>query len=218
MKRRTQQVWILVFPDSELLDVSGPWSVLGYANEAVGREVYRTRLLTPAGGEVRTRHGLSLGGALSLEGAGRLTAPDMLVVAGAALTKGLSAVERAAAAWLGAPTAQVARAAASGLHTLRLHLCIINAVDTAMSQPFAPVELSGSARATIGSIVPAERRSEPQRLQQRAGRRAECAINDDLRDEWTYFLEQTPGHVAVLTRTCEAVGISQLDGRSPRLI
>jgi len=100
MKRRTQQVWFLVFPDSELLDVSGPWSVLNYANEAAGRELYRTVLVTPAGGTVRTRHGMVLGSALSLADAGRLAAPDMFVVAGAGLQKGLSAPERAVAGWL----------------------------------------------------------------------------------------------------------------------
>jgi transcriptional regulator GlxA family with amidase domain len=100
MKRDARQVWFLVFPDGELLDVSGPWSVLGYANEVVGRAIYCSRLLTAAGGAVRTRHGLLLGGALSLEEAGHLAAPDMLVVAGAGLAKGFSAAERAAAAWL----------------------------------------------------------------------------------------------------------------------
>jgi transcriptional regulator GlxA family with amidase domain len=100
MKRDARQVWFLVFPDGELLDVSGPWSVLGYANEVVGRAIYCSRLLTAAGGAVRTRHGLLLGGALSLEEAGHLAAPDMLVVAGAGLTKGFSAAERAAVAWL----------------------------------------------------------------------------------------------------------------------
>jgi transcriptional regulator GlxA family with amidase domain len=100
MKRRTQQVWFLALPDAEVLDVSGPWSVLGYANEVVGRELYRTRLLTASSHEVRTRHGLMLGGALSLAEAARLPAPDILVVAGAGLTKGLSAAERATASWL----------------------------------------------------------------------------------------------------------------------
>lgn len=100
MKRRAQHVWFLVFPDSELLDVSGPWSVLGYANEAIGRELYCTRLLTPAAGAVRTRHGMVLGNALSLEEASRLAAPDMFVVAGAGLDNGRSSVERSAAAWL----------------------------------------------------------------------------------------------------------------------
>ena len=35
----------------------------------------------------------------------------------------------------------------------------------------------------------------------------ECAVNDDLREEWEEYLEQTQNHVAVLTRTCEALGL-----------
>ena len=35
----------------------------------------------------------------------------------------------------------------------------------------------------------------------------ECAVNDELRDEWTEYLGQTKHHVDVLTRTCEALGL-----------
>ena len=35
----------------------------------------------------------------------------------------------------------------------------------------------------------------------------ECAINDELREEWTEYLEQTKNHIAVLTRTCTALGL-----------
>ena len=35
----------------------------------------------------------------------------------------------------------------------------------------------------------------------------ECARNDDLREEWQKYLEQTEKHVAVLTSTCEALGL-----------
>src|SRR6185436_11991926 len=35
----------------------------------------------------------------------------------------------------------------------------------------------------------------------------ECAVNDELREEWTEYLEQTKNHIAVLTRTCEALGL-----------
>ena len=35
----------------------------------------------------------------------------------------------------------------------------------------------------------------------------ECVRNADLRKEWTNYLAQTEKHVAVLTRTCEAIGI-----------
>src|SRR5687768_13791229 len=34
----------------------------------------------------------------------------------------------------------------------------------------------------------------------------ECAINDDLREEWEKYLEQTEKHVEVLTTACEALG------------
>lgn len=35
----------------------------------------------------------------------------------------------------------------------------------------------------------------------------ECALNEDLRAEWQEYLEQTTNHVAVLTRTCAALGL-----------
>ena len=35
----------------------------------------------------------------------------------------------------------------------------------------------------------------------------ECALNEDLREEWTEYLEQTQNHIAVLTRTCAALGL-----------
>ena len=35
----------------------------------------------------------------------------------------------------------------------------------------------------------------------------ECAINRDLRKEWTEYLEQTEKHVEILTDACEALGL-----------
>jgi hypothetical protein len=35
----------------------------------------------------------------------------------------------------------------------------------------------------------------------------ECAINDDLREEWEKYLEQTVRHVDILTGVCIAIGI-----------
>lgn len=35
----------------------------------------------------------------------------------------------------------------------------------------------------------------------------ECVLNDELREEWTGYLEQTMKHVDVLTRTCRALGL-----------
>lgn len=82
MRRAPRQVWFVTFPGAELLDLAGPWAVLGHTNDEVGREVYAAHLVTPLGGDVRTRHGLALGGARSLRQATRLGRPDMLVVAG----------------------------------------------------------------------------------------------------------------------------------------
>jgi transcriptional regulator GlxA family with amidase domain len=65
MRKRTRQVWFVVFPECELLDLSGPWAVLGHANEASQRDLYATQLVTPGGGSVRTRHGIVVAGARS---------------------------------------------------------------------------------------------------------------------------------------------------------
>ncbi len=35
----------------------------------------------------------------------------------------------------------------------------------------------------------------------------ECVLNDDLKDEWDKYLEQTENHVEVLTATCIALGL-----------
>ena len=98
MRKRTRQVWFVVFPESELLDLSGPWSVLGYANEVAQRAIYETHLFTPSGGSVRTRHGLVLAGTQSIIDA--RGAPDTLVISGGARSNGLSTPEQRFAAWL----------------------------------------------------------------------------------------------------------------------
>lgn len=35
----------------------------------------------------------------------------------------------------------------------------------------------------------------------------ECVLNEDLREEWEEYKDQTENHVAVLTRTCDALGL-----------
>ena len=35
----------------------------------------------------------------------------------------------------------------------------------------------------------------------------ECALNEDLREEWEEYLEQTEKHVDILTNACEALGL-----------
>jgi rubrerythrin len=35
----------------------------------------------------------------------------------------------------------------------------------------------------------------------------ECVVNDDLREEWTKYLEQTERHVEILANVCDALGL-----------
>jgi transcriptional regulator GlxA family with amidase domain len=100
MKRRSSTVWFVVFPGSEILDLSGPWSVLGYANEVGQRQMYSPQLVASSLGDIRTRHGILLGGARSLDEISRGTTPDILVIAGGSPTNGLSAAEAKFARWL----------------------------------------------------------------------------------------------------------------------
>lgn len=100
VKRRARQVWFFLFPGSELLDLSGPWAVLGYTNEVVGREAYTSHLISPLGRETQTRHGLVLRGARSLGDVANISAPDIVVVAGGATASNLPPSEARAVRWL----------------------------------------------------------------------------------------------------------------------
>ncbi len=99
MKRRARQVWFVVFPGSEVLDLVGPWSVLGYANEVAAREVYRPHLASPLGGDIRTRHGLAIAGARPLDEI-VVGAADIVVVSGGATEYPLPPAEAHAVQWL----------------------------------------------------------------------------------------------------------------------
>jgi transcriptional regulator GlxA family with amidase domain len=100
MKRRPRHVWFIVFPGSELLDLSGPWAVLGYTNEVMQREVYRQFVISPFGGETCTRHGLVVGGTRPLGDEIVVGARDVVVVAGGATVSPLPPSETRAARWL----------------------------------------------------------------------------------------------------------------------
>ncbi|MFD9339087.1 GlxA family transcriptional regulator [Streptomyces sp. NPDC060028] len=76
------RVVIAVFPDVDLLDVTGPAEVFALANrETAGRAGYRVRLAGPASGEVRTSAGVRLLADLSFDEVGRQV--DTLLVPGA---------------------------------------------------------------------------------------------------------------------------------------
>jgi transcriptional regulator GlxA family with amidase domain len=93
-------MWFLIFPDSEILDLAGPWSALGYANEVVGWPAYQLRLATPSDGVVRTRHGLVIAQADPLQSIEHDGQPHTLIAAGGTPSSDLPPAEAAAAAWL----------------------------------------------------------------------------------------------------------------------
>jgi transcriptional regulator GlxA family with amidase domain len=99
MRRRARQVCFIVFPGSEVLDISGPWSVLGYTNEVMQCEAYTLHVMSPLGGVTRTRHGLALNGTRSLDDKS-IAAPDIVVIAGGATVSPLPSSEARAARWL----------------------------------------------------------------------------------------------------------------------
>ena len=81
MSRRAKRVWFLVAPRTGLLNISGPWEVLGHANEVLGRVAYKLELVGPSGPAVPTRHGVVLGGIRPLPRASAKL-PDLAIVAG----------------------------------------------------------------------------------------------------------------------------------------
>jgi transcriptional regulator GlxA family with amidase domain len=85
MNRSTKRVWFLVLPRTGLLNIAGPWEVLGHANDVLGRAAYRMQLVGPSAPRAETRHGLTISGLRALPRAGdRL--PDVAIVAGAPIT------------------------------------------------------------------------------------------------------------------------------------
>ena len=78
----TKRVWIFVVPRTGLLDVAGPWEVLGHANDVLGRPAYQVELVGPSAPATRTGYGLIVGGVRPLPRAGARL-PDVAIVAGA---------------------------------------------------------------------------------------------------------------------------------------
>lgn len=100
VKRQPQKVWFVTFPGAELLDLAGPWSVFGHANEIVGRKAYALTIVSPLGGNVGTRHDVVLAGTRSLRQLARLGRPDVLFVAGGSPRAPLPSAEAKFVQWL----------------------------------------------------------------------------------------------------------------------
>ncbi|MGW2601082.1 GlxA family transcriptional regulator [Streptomyces klenkii] len=118
----SHRVVIAVFPDVDLLDVTGPAEVFALANrETAGRAGYRVRLAGPAAGEVRTSAGVRLLADLAFGEVGGQV--DTLLVPGAVDMTGdgpVARIDAGVVAWV-KDTAAHARRVASvcvGAHVL----------------------------------------------------------------------------------------------------
>jgi transcriptional regulator GlxA family with amidase domain len=99
MRSKTKHAWFLVSPGAGMLNVAGPWEVLGHANDILGREAYSLAAFGPVAPVSRTRHGLVLAGLRPLPK--RFDrAPDLVVVAGGSTLSPLPPEHAAIVAWL----------------------------------------------------------------------------------------------------------------------
>lgn len=106
-----REVWIVAFPDAQLLDVAGPWEVFALANRLAAARAprYAVSVVAPSGGAVMTSGGLALVAHKSLAQA---TGPvDTVIVAGGQGTRPQARAARLVR-WIGR-TARRARRVAS---------------------------------------------------------------------------------------------------------
>jgi transcriptional regulator GlxA family with amidase domain len=77
----TCRVWILVLPNTGLLNIANPWEVLAHTNDVLGRNAYELSLYGPHSPALRTGHGITVAGVRPLPRAPRRL-PDLAIVAG----------------------------------------------------------------------------------------------------------------------------------------
>src|SRR5689334_4046853 len=94
---QSRRVWFLFPPRTGLLNIAGPWEVLGHANDVLGRTAYQLELFGTGGPHNETGHGLVVSGVRPLPRGARL--PDVVVVAGAPLAS-RPGEQEPLAAWL----------------------------------------------------------------------------------------------------------------------
>lgn len=99
MRRATQRVWFIVVPRTGILNVAGPWEVLGHANDVLGRTAYALEAIGPGTPTTTTRHGLVIGGVGPLPKR-RHRPPHILFVAGGSPLHPLPEDHAAIVSWL----------------------------------------------------------------------------------------------------------------------
>lgn len=82
-----------------MINVAGPWEVLGHANDLLGREAYALQAFGPTSGLTPTRYGLTLSGVQPLPDR-FATPPDTLIVAGGSPADPLPTDHAPVAPWL----------------------------------------------------------------------------------------------------------------------
>jgi transcriptional regulator GlxA family with amidase domain len=98
-KSASKVVWFLVAPGTGVLNIAGPWEVLGHANDVLGRVAYQLELVGPSGPELHTRHGLAMTGVRALPSAAKRL-PQLAIVAGGSPRYPLPEAGARIAAWL----------------------------------------------------------------------------------------------------------------------
>lgn len=99
MSSTPKNTWFLVVPRTSMINVAGPWEVLGHANDLLGRETYRLQVFGPSAPVSRTRFGLCLGGVQPLPSRFN-DAPDTVIVAGASPLDPMSEDQAPIVPWL----------------------------------------------------------------------------------------------------------------------
>lgn len=99
MRHPAKRVWFLVAPGAGALNITGPWEVLGHANDVLGHDAYDLTLVGPSAPAIRTRHGLVISGVRPLPRAGARL-PDVAIVAGGSPRLPLPDEHARVVAWL----------------------------------------------------------------------------------------------------------------------
>src|ERR1700710_1893482 len=99
MPRSAKRVWFLACPNTGLLNIAGPWEVLGHTNDVLGRTAYELELFGPSVPAVRTGHGITVSTLRSLPNAPERP-PDVAIVAGASPRTPLPEGEARLVRWL----------------------------------------------------------------------------------------------------------------------
>jgi transcriptional regulator GlxA family with amidase domain len=99
MRTSARRVWFLVVPRTGLLNIGGPWDVLGHANEVLGRVAYKGELVGPNSPSLSTRYGVVLGDLRPLPKANGWF-PDVVFVPGGSPQDPLPPEQAEVVAWL----------------------------------------------------------------------------------------------------------------------